>query len=69
MKKIKFLSFNGEIYNYLELKELESLGYNFKTNGDTEVLLKLHYWKKIVLRKLKECLHFVFVMKKTKKFI
>jgi len=38
--------FNGEIYNYLELKvELESLGYTFRTFGDTEVLLKAyHAW-------------------------
>jgi asparagine synthase (glutamine-hydrolysing) len=32
--------FNGEIYNYIELrKELEKLGYEFKTKTDTEVLL------------------------------
>ena len=34
------LVFNGEIYNYLELKaELEKEGYNFNTKTDTEVLL------------------------------
>lgn len=34
------LVFNGEIYNYLELRqELEKLGFEFSTNGDTEVLL------------------------------
>ncbi|MGB0850861.1 MAG: asparagine synthase (glutamine-hydrolyzing), partial [Bacteroidia bacterium] len=33
------LSFNGEIYNYLELKtELQALGYSFTTSGDTEVI-------------------------------
>lgn len=34
------LIFNGEIYNYLELRaELESKNYHFKTNTDTEVLI------------------------------
>ena len=33
--------FNGEIYNFLEIKEkLISKGYSFYTNSDTEVLLK-----------------------------
>jgi asparagine synthase (glutamine-hydrolysing) len=35
--------FNGEIYNYLEIKEeLENLGYQFTTKSDTEVLLKAY---------------------------
>ena len=35
------LIFNGEIYNYIELKEkLISDGINFSSTGDTEVLLK-----------------------------
>lgn len=34
------LSYNGEIYNYLELRdELLSAGYSFETNTDTEVFL------------------------------
>lgn len=34
------LTFNGEIYNYLELKESWLKGkYNFKTTGDAEVIL------------------------------
>jgi asparagine synthase (glutamine-hydrolysing) len=34
------LSYNGEIYNYLELrKQLHSYGFEFKTNCDSEVLL------------------------------
>lgn len=32
--------FNGEVYNYLEVKKtLQALGYRFKTNSDTEVVL------------------------------
>lgn len=35
--------FNGEIYNYLELKkDLEKKGYKFKTKSDTEVLLAMY---------------------------
>src|SRR3954454_16297169 len=38
------LVFNGEIYNYRELRsELEGLGHSFVTEGDTEVLL--HAWQ------------------------
>ena len=33
--------FNGEIYNFKDIRdELITLGYNFNTNGDTEVILK-----------------------------
>ena len=47
----KVLVFNGEIYNYLELKK--ELDCNFETSSDTEVLLK--YYEKYGLEKtLKE---------------
>jgi asparagine synthase (glutamine-hydrolysing) len=39
----KVIVFNGEIYNYKVLKEqLIEQGCNFKTNSDTEVILKLY---------------------------
>ncbi len=35
--------FNGEIYNFLELREeMKTKNIKFKTNGDTEVILKLY---------------------------
>jgi asparagine synthase (glutamine-hydrolysing) len=35
--------FNGEIYNYAELKHnLEKRGFSFQTNSDTEVILKMY---------------------------
>ena len=37
------ITYNGEIYNYIELKsELEKKGYSFLNNTDTEVLLALY---------------------------
>ncbi len=38
--KDKIISYNGEIYNYLEVKEkLQKLGHSFLTTSDTEVLI------------------------------
>ena len=46
------ISYNGEVYNYRELKELESLGINFKSSSDTEVVLEaLIKWGKDALLK------------------
>jgi asparagine synthase (glutamine-hydrolysing) len=40
------ITYNGEIYNYLEIrKELEALGYFFDSKTDTEVVLKAYaHW-------------------------
>ncbi len=37
------ITFNGEIYNFLELRrELEALGESFRSSSDTEVILKAY---------------------------
>lgn len=43
--------FNGEIYNYLELKASLKNDYDFKTSSDTEVLLAMY------IKHGKDCLH------------
>jgi asparagine synthase (glutamine-hydrolysing) len=49
-----FITYNGEIYNYVELRrELEDLGYEFESRSDTEVLLAAYAaWGSRALRKL-----------------
>ena len=48
------LVFNGEIYNFKELrKELENKGHTFKTQSDTEVLIEAYCaWGKNCLARL-----------------
>ena len=60
--KDKYLIFNGEIYNYLELKsELKNKGYIFKTQSDTEVLIKvLDFWGESGIKKLEGMWSFFF---------
>ncbi|CCQ10294.1 Asparagine synthetase [glutamine-hydrolyzing] [Pseudoalteromonas luteoviolacea B = ATCC 29581] len=57
--------FNGEIYNYKELKvELQALGWEFKTQSDTEVLVcAWQQWQEACLPKLNGMFAFVVLDK------
>jgi len=52
LKETLWITFNGELYNYLELKhQLTALGYAFKTSSDTEVIIYAYEkWGKDCLR-------------------
>jgi len=62
------LIFNGEIFNYIELREeLISKGYKFKTDSDSEVLLKSYQeWGKECLDKFNGMWAFVIYNRETK---
>ena len=65
------LVYNGEIYNYLELKKkLISKNYTFKSNSDTEVLLYgLIEFGKEFIKKINGFFAFCFYDKKEKHFL
>lgn len=49
------MTFNGEIYNYIELREeLTALGYTFETEGDGEpIMVGFHHWGADVVNHLR----------------
>lgn len=49
------MTFNGEIYNYVELREeLEELGYQFTTTGDGEpIIVGYHHFGAAIVEKLR----------------
>ena len=61
--------FNGEIFNYLEIKDqLLKLGHTFNSNGDTEVLLNAYIeWGEECLHKLNGMFTFIIYDKKNNK--
>lgn len=60
--------YNGEIYNYIELKdELKALGHKFKTKSDTEVLVHgYETWGKDLPKHLRGMFAFAIYNKKDK---
>ncbi len=66
-----WITFNGEIYNYIELRaKLEKAGYVFKTHSDTEVLLNAYlHWGNDCLQKLNGMFSFaIYDIEKKKLF-
>jgi len=58
------LTFNGEIYNYIELREelIREHGARFDTQGDGEVIVAgFHYWGEAVVERLRGMFAFVIV--------
>lgn len=69
--KTKVIIFNGEVYNYKELKEkLLKKGHIFKTNTDTEVILHgYEEYKEELFPKLRGMFAFVIYDTKTKELV
>jgi len=63
------ISYNGEIYNFKEIrKELEANGYHFISNSDTEVLLAAwQEWQEACLEKIDGIFAFALFDRKDKK--
>lgn len=69
--KTKVIVFNGEIYNYQELREkLKEKGHVFKTNTDTEVILHgYEEYQEKLFKKLRGMFAFVIYDTKTKELV
>ena len=65
------LSYNGEIYNYLELKiQLKKAGFIFRTKSDTEVVLySLIHWGSNAIKKFNGMFAFAFLDNNEKKLL
>ncbi len=65
------LVFNGEIYNYLELrKELSNYNVKFRTQSDTEVILKCYQrWGTDFIKKLRGMFSIIILDNKKKIFV
>ncbi len=63
-----WIVYNGEVYNYLELQiELEAKGFVFRSNTDTEVILKAYEcWGEDCLQKFNGMFSFIIHDKKKK---
>lgn len=64
-----WITFNGEVYNYIELREeLQQLGYKFASGSDTEVILAAYEaWGEACVKKFNGMFAFVIFDKRHKK--
>tara|TARA_B100000767_G_C19774909_1_gene542010 strand:+ start:2057 stop:3898 length:1842 start_codon:yes stop_codon:yes gene_type:complete len=65
------LVFNGEIYNYLEIKsELKKYNIKFKTKSDTEVILKSYqFWGPDFVKRLRGMFSIIILDNNKKKYL
>jgi asparagine synthase (glutamine-hydrolysing) len=65
------LQFNGEIYNYTELKkDLQEKGFTFHTTSDTEVLFHaLHHWGTDALQRINGMFSFCHIDRTARTFL
>lgn len=63
--------FNGEIYNFIELREeLRALGHNFETSSDTEVVIQAYLqWGKLFFGRLRGMFAFVLLDQRTQQVV
>lgn len=66
-----WIIFNGEIYNYIEIRgELESLGYKFRSGTDTEVIINSYkQWGEECFKKFNGMWGMILYDKKKKKLL
>lgn len=66
-----WITFNGELYNYLELQaELKKFGHEFKTSSDTEVIIYAYkQWGEDCLKKFRGMFSFAIVDLNKKKIV
>ena len=69
--KSLWIVFNGEIYNFKEIRrDLENKGYKFKSNSDTEVVLKSYQeWGKEAVNRFRGMFSFAILDKEKEKLI
>jgi asparagine synthase (glutamine-hydrolysing) len=66
-----WITYNGEIYNFREIRrELEDLGYAFRSRGDAEVIVNgWHAWGQVVISRLRGMFAFAIWDRRSRRLI